>query len=71
MLERPLRGKYASAITAVHRQEQPERFSELAASYGVRSTPVIIHTESSAVLINVESLGVVSAFLSQREDDAH
>lgn len=65
MLERPLRNKYQYDVTVVHRQREPELFSEVAARYGVRSTPVLIERSSGAVLVNTESLSTVNAFLSR------
>lgn len=69
MLEQPLRGKYASLITVIHRQRSPHVFAAFAHKYALKSTPVIIDLKCSRVLSKVESLEGVRMFLSAHATD--
>lgn len=62
MLAGPLKGAFDEQIEVVHRQSNPERFSELAQTHQVQSLPVLVH-HSGAVLLNTSGLGEVQRFL--------
>ncbi|KQR22961.1 hypothetical protein [Deinococcus sp. Leaf326] len=63
MLDKPLRGQFASLIHPVHRQNQPDEFESVVALYNVQKTPALINTASGRVLLNTGGLGEVKAFL--------
>lgn len=64
MLAKPLKGQFDSQITTVHREQNAMEFEELAAQYGVASTPVLIDLERGEVLRNTTGLGEVKKFLT-------
>ena len=64
MLDKPLRGAYADQIRTVHRQADGAEFEALTAQHGLLAVPVLIDTETGAVLRKTGGLGEVRAFLS-------
>lgn len=64
MLRGPLRGQFDDQIEVVHRQEQPERFAELAEAYGVKTAPALLNLQKKTALLVTNGLGEVRTFLT-------
>lgn len=45
LLEKAFRNRYAAAVEVIRREEQPEKFHDLAQRFGIQATPVFIAGE--------------------------